>query len=255
MEFEQSEESYDVKVGDFEGPLELLLYLIKKNEINIYDIPIALITQQYIETLDLMKSLNLSIAGEFLVMAATLVHIKSKMLLPQSNMEEEGEEADPRQELVWRLLEYKRFKDAAARLGEKEFVWRDIFRREAMPSAGLPPDEIPLVDVSLYDLFDAFQNVLSRVQDESALEITPDTLSVKDQMQFLIDRIGNAESILFDELFLEMLTRRVAVVTFLALLEVIRLGLIRVFQGKICGPLRLTKTKNLLIEAETNGRS
>ncbi|MFQ5950159.1 MAG: segregation and condensation protein A [Nitrospiria bacterium] len=255
MEFEQSEESYDVKVGDFEGPLELLLYLIKKNEINIYDIPIALITQQYIETLDLMKSLNLSIAGEFLVMAATLVHIKSKMLLPQSNMEEEGEEADPRQELVWRLLEYKRFKDAAARLGEKEFVWRDIFRREAMPSAGLPPDEIPLVDVSLYDLFDAFQNVLSRVQDESALEITPDTLSVKDQMQFLIDRIGNAESILFDELFLEMLTRRVAVVTFLALLEVIRLGLIRVFQGKICGPLRLAKTKNLLIEAETNGRS
>ncbi|MFQ5579375.1 MAG: segregation and condensation protein A [Nitrospiria bacterium] len=240
------EESYEVKVGNFEGPLELLLHLIKKNEINLYDIPIALITKQYIETLDLMKALNLSIAGEFLVMAATLVHIKSKMLLPLPGPEEEGEEVDPRQELIWRLLEYKRFKEAASSLEERETEWRDIFQREPEPSIELPPDEVSLGDVSLYELFDAFQDVLSRTKDDSILEISPETLSVKEQMQFLIDRIGSVDSLLFEELSLELTTRRVVIVTFVALLEVIRLGLIRILQGEVCGPLRLMKTRNLV---------
>lgn len=255
MKVEESvEESYEVKVGSFEGPLELLLHLIKKNEINIYDIPIALITKQYIETLDLMKALNLSIAGEFLVMAATLIHIKSKMLLPLPDPEEEGEQVDPRQELIWRLLEYKRFKDAASKLEDKEAEWRNIFRREPEPSIELPPDEVSLGDVSLYELFDAFQTVLSRTKDESVLEISADTLSVKEQMQFLIERISSVDSLLFEELFLELMTRRIVIVTFVALLEVIRLGLIRILQGEVCGPLRLMKTKNLLIEGEPDGR-
>ncbi len=248
------EESCEVKVGTFEGPLELLLHLIKKNEINLYDIPIALITKQYIETLDLMKALNLSIAGEFLVMAATLIHIKSKMLLPLPDPEEEGEQVDPRQELIWRLLEYKRFKDAASSLEDRETEWREVFRRGPEPSVVLPPDEVSLGDVSLYELFDAFQDVLSRKKDESFLDISPDTLSVKEQMQFLIERIGSVDNLLFEELFLEMITRRIVIVTFVALLEVIRLGLIRILQGEVCGPLRLMKTKNLVIEGESDGR-
>jgi segregation and condensation protein A len=247
---------YEVKLVNFEGPLELLLHLIKKNEINIYDIPIALITQQYIEALDLMKSLNLAIAGEFLVMAATLIHIKSKTLLPPSEVEEGLEEGDPRQELVWRLLEYQKFKDAAEQLEERESLWREIFRREPSPSPELLPEEIPLVDVTLYDLLDALKNVLLRLPDNKKLfQVTADELSVKDRMQFLMERMENTESLLFDELFEGVLTRNAVVVTFLALLEVIRLGLIQVLQGDICGPLRLLKTKNLSAEAEPNGRA
>ncbi len=246
---------YEVKLENFEGPLELLLHLIKKNEINIYDIPIALITQQYIETLDLMKSLNLSIAGEFLVMAATLIHIKSKTLLPPSEMEEGLEETDPRHELVWRLLEYQKFKEAADRLEERESLWREIFRREPSPSPELLPEEIPLVDVTLYDLLDALNSVLSRLPDKKLLQVTADALSVKDRMQFLIERMGNTESLLFEELFEGVSTRYAVVVTFLALLEMIRLGLIQALQGENCGPLRLLKTKNLSAEGEPNGKS
>ncbi|NKE73681.1 segregation and condensation protein A [Candidatus Manganitrophus noduliformans] len=244
----ESEAAYEVKVGTFEGPLELLLHLIKKNEINIYDIPIALITQQYIETLDLMKSLNLSIAGEFLVMAATLIHIKSKTLLPPA--EEEADEEDPRRELVARLLEYQKFKDAAEQLEERESLWREIFRKEPSPSPELLPEEVPLVDLDLYDLLDALKNVLAKIPDKKVLQVTIDELSVKDRMQFLMERMGTIESILFDDLFEGIRTRHSVVVTFLALLEIIRLGLVRVVQGDDCGPLRLFKTKNLSGEVE-----
>lgn len=249
----ESEAAYEVKVGTFEGPLELLLHLIKKNEINIYDIPIALITQQYIETLDLMKSLNLSIAGEFLVMAATLIHIKSKTLLPPA--EEEADEEDPRRELVARLLEYQKFKDAAEQLEERESLWREIFRKEPSPSPELLAEEVPLVDLDLYDLLDALKNVLAKIPDKKVLQVTIDELTVKDRMQFLMERMGTIESILFDDLFEGIRTRHSVVVTFLALLEIIRLGLVRVVQGDVCGPLRLFKTKNLSGEVESYGRS
>lgn len=244
----ESEAAYEVKVGTFEGPLELLLHLIKKNEINIYDIPIALITQQYIETLDLMKSLNLSIAGEFLVMAATLIHIKSKTLLPPA--EEEADEEDPRRELVARLLEYQKFKNAAEQLEERESLWREIFRKEPSPSPELLPEEVPLVDLDLYDLLDALKNVLAKIPDKKVLQVTIDELTVKDRMQFLMERMETIESILFDDLFEGIRTRHSVVVTFLALLEIIRLGLVRVVQGDVCGPLRLFKTKNLSGEVE-----
>lgn len=251
----EAEAAYEVKVGTFEGPLELLLHLIKKNEINIYDIPIALITQQYIETLDLMKSLNLSIAGEFLVMAATLIHIKSKTLLPPAETEGDEEE-DPRQELVARLLEYQKFKHAAEQLEERESLWREIFRKEPSVSPELLPEEVPLIDLELYDLLDALKNVLTRIPDKKVLQVTIDELTVKDRMQFLMERMeGGIESVLFDDLFLGMRTRHSVVVTFLALLEVIRLGLIRVAQGDACGPLRLFKTNNLSGEVESDGRS
>src|SRR5512147_2106747 len=134
--------SYQIKLEIFEGPMDLLLHLIKKHELNVYDIPIALITQQYLEYLDIMKSLDMEIAGEFLVMASTLTHIKSRMLLPPpENPEDEDEGADPRAELIRRLLEYKRFKDAAHGLEEKEALWSQVFTRTTDAAPELPPDE------------------------------------------------------------------------------------------------------------------
>ncbi|HEY5649312.1 MAG TPA: segregation/condensation protein A, partial [Nitrospiria bacterium] len=143
---EEKTTSYSIKLPHFEGPMDLLLHLIKKNEMNITDIPISSITRQYLGYLDLMKALNLSTVGEFLVMAATLIHIKSKMLLPPSETEEEEEEAgDPRAELVRRLLEYQQFKDAAQKLAHRENEWRDVFDRDPVEATGGPPDEVNLV--------------------------------------------------------------------------------------------------------------
>ncbi len=235
------EVSYDVNVGEFEGPLELLLHLIKKNEINIYDIPIALITNQYLETIDLMKSLNLAVAGEFLVMAATLIHIKSKMLLPVSETEEEE---DPRDDLVTRLLEYQQFKAASEQLEERESLWRDIYSRGITPSPELSPEEIPISDLNIYDLIGALNNLLSRRPDPTVLQVSAETLTVKEKMQMILDKMDPVQSILFEALFSGILNRHAIIVTFLALLEVIRLGLIRVIQGDLCGPLRLIKTEN-----------
>ena len=177
---DQTELPYQVKIENFEGPLDLLLHLIKKNEINIYDIPIALIAQQYLDYLSVMKDLNLTVAGEFLVMAATLLHIKSRMLLPVDEVvvdEEDG--PDPREELVRRLLEYKQFKEAASQLDYKERLWRDVFSREPGPSVELTKDESLLDEISLFDLVDALQGVLSRHPGKRLVEIIPDNLTVR----------------------------------------------------------------------------
>ncbi len=250
VRFHQEASSYEIKVGDFEGPLDLLLHLIRKNEINIYDIPIALITRQYIETLDLMQSLNLAIAGDFLVMAATLIHIKSKMLLPPGDEADEIEEGDPRRALVWQLLEYQKFKEAACSLEKREAYWRDIYGKDPSPLTS-DVEEIPLVDLSLYDLLDAFKRVLARVPDQRVFQITTDELSVKDRMQLLMDKLEQVESLLFDQLFEEVKTREAIVVAFLALLELIRLGLVHIIQGEWCGPLRLFK--NVVGEGKVDG--
>ena len=158
---DQPELPYQVKIENFEGPLDLLLHLIKKNEINIYDIPIALIAQQYLDYLSVMKELNLGVAGEFLVMAATLLHIKSRMLLPvEEAAVDEDDGPDPREELVRRLLEYKQFKEAASQLDYKERLWRDVFSRESGSEVELTKDENLLDEISLFDLVDALQGVL-----------------------------------------------------------------------------------------------
>ncbi len=240
VRFQQEAFSHEIKVGDFEGPLDLLLHLIRKNEINIYDIPITLITRQYIETLDLMQSLNLTVAGDFLVMAATLIHIKSKTLLPPGDEADEMEEGDPRRELVCQLLEYQRFKEAACSLEKREAYWRDIYGKDPSPLTS-DEEEIPLVDLSLYDLLDAFKKVLARVPDQRVFQVTTDELSVKDRMQLLMDKLEPVESLLFHQLFEGERTRRAVVVAFLALLELIRLGLVHIIQDAWCGPLRLFK--------------
>ncbi len=248
MDISTTESVLGVKVPPFEGPLELLLTLIKENEINIYDIPIALITQQYLATLDLMKSLNLSVAGDFLVMAATLIHIKSKTLLPvQETDEGEMPEDDPRLELVTRLLEYKKFKEASYDLEARESIWRQVFSREPSDCV-LSPDEISLGDLNPSDLLDALQKVIARLPNPAILQIENDELSVRDRMNFILFKMEQSETLLFDALFEDVGTRHAVVVTFLALLEIVRLGILKIVQTEICGVLRLIRRRPFEIE-------
>ncbi|MEK7307333.1 MAG: segregation/condensation protein A [Nitrospirota bacterium] len=231
--------SYQVRLEIFEGPLDLLLHLIKKSEINIYDIPIADITKQYLNYIDVIRSLNLDVGGEFLVMAATLIQIKSRMLLPTES-EDEEEEEDPREELISRLLEYKKYKDAAEMLGERGETWSNIFRRE-QPQDVKGEGDFSLSDLSLFDLIDALQKVMERVTDSSSMEIILDELSVKDKISAILDRLNMQESLTFASLFENEKTRSTIVVTFLALLELIRLGLVCVQQLEDCGTIRIFK--------------
>ncbi len=224
--------TYQIKLEVFEGPLDLLLHLIRKHEVNIYDIPISLITRQYLDYIDLMKELNLEIAGEFLLMAATLIHIKSKMLLPQEEaIAEEEEEEDPRAELVRRLLEYKRFKEAAEDLGKREDTWRDVFYHPH-DVAGEGEEEEGILEVGLFDLIDAFREMIQRIPDKVSLEIVPEELTVRGRMTTIIDRLEMAgtEGLTLWALLDKDTTRRLIVVTFLALLELARLRLIKLLQ-------------------------
>lgn len=251
---EQTETSYQVRLDKFEGPLDLLLYLIKKSEINIYDIPIALITQQYLDYLSLMKSLNLTVAGEFLVMAATLVQIKSRMLLPEDRAETDEEDGpDPRDELVRRLLEYKRYKEAARRLDDRERVWREVFGRDEPPMTPTPNGEGWLEEVTLFDLVDALQRVVARLPDQRLMEITPENLTVKDRMNVIIEALDRKESVTFLSLFEGQTHRLLIIVTFLALLELIRIKLVRVFQGEVFGPILVTRAFSPIVGEGPDG--
>jgi segregation and condensation protein A len=245
MMMDETQSAYAVKLPVFEGPLDLLLHLIKKSEINIYDIPISNITQQYLEYLSLMKSLNLAVAGEFLVMAATLIHIKSKMLLPPDETQEDEEEEDPRAELVRRLIEYQRFKEAAQNLEQRELEWREVFSRPPEPATNGNEEAIGLSDLSLFDLLDALKDVLARVPEKRSIEIIVDELSVQDRMTLILDSLEQDESIAFADLFSKDETRMAVIVTFLALLELIRLKLVRIVQAELFGAIRIWKKKNM----------
>jgi len=242
---DDSQTAYAVKLPAFEGPLDLLLHLIKKNEINIYDIPISLITGQYLKYISLMTSLNLAVAGEFLVMAATLIHIKSKTLLPPSETDEEEDEDDPRADLVMRLLEYQRFKDAAQGFESREHEWREVFYRPASHGTDGPTDEINLVDMSLFDLLEALRGVMERAPTIQGLEIVVDELSVQDRMSLILDRLESEDGITFTSLFDGDTTRLAMIVTFLALLELIRLKRVRIIQAELFGAIRVWKNTNL----------
>lgn len=239
---EQIELPYQVRLETFEGPLDLLLHLIKKNEVNIYDIPIAMIAQQYLDYLSVMKSLNLAVAGEFLVMATTLVQIKSRMLLPAGEHEEDEDEGlDPRAELVRRLLEYKQFKGAAGRLDDRERLWRELFSREQAPPVPVRSSEALLEDVTLFDLVDALQDVLARIPNQRLLEIIPENLTVNDRMNAILEVLESKESVTFLSLFEGQEHRLLIIVTFLALLELTRLTFVRLFQGETFGPILVTR--------------
>ena len=235
------EAAYRIHLDQFEGPLDLLLHLIKKNEINIYDIPMALITRQYLDHIKIMKSLNLEVAGEFLVMAATLIHIKSRMLLPVEPSEEEDEGPDPRADLVRQLLQYKQFKEAALELGEREQLWRQVFARPAFSAAEKDETEEMPQDLTLFDLMDALQDILGRTPSSPLLEVSADQLTVKDRMNYVLERLEEDSALSFDVLFRPEEGRSVLIVTFLALLELIRLRLVRAYQAEAFGPILLSR--------------
>ncbi len=246
---EQTELPYQVRIENFEGPLDLLLHLIKKNEINIYDIPIAMIAQQYLSYIEAMKDLNLTVAGEFLVMAATLLQIKSKMLLPvEESAEDEEDGPDPREELVRRLLEYKTFKEAARQLDTQERMWREIYSRPvvARETSAESSDDAMLDNIGLFDLVDALQTILDRNPGKKLLEIIPDNLTVRDRMNAILEALEGQESIGFEALFEASCHRLVIIVTFLALLELIRLRTVRVYQAESFGPILVSRTFSLV---------
>ena len=238
---EETQVSYEVKLEAFTGPLDLLLHLIRKHEIDIYDIPISLITQQYLEYLQLMKELNLSFAGEFLVMAAALVQIKSRLLLPQEmEVPTEEEEEDPRSELVQRLVEYQQFKDVAGQLSEREKIWRDMFQRESDDI--VPARDVLMDDVNMFDLLGALQEVLIRTEAQVIVDITPDTVTVQDRINGIVEQLEETPTITFSSLFDDAENRLLVIVTFLALLELVRMKLVRIFQGNMFGPIRISRT-------------
>jgi segregation and condensation protein A len=243
-EFESAPDAFSVKLEAFEGPLDLLLHLIRKNEVNVRDIPIALITAQYLETIDLMQELNLDVAGEFLLMAATLIHIKSKMLLPRPETAAgvEGEEEDPRDALVRRLLEHEKFKAAAGLLHEREQLRAAQWRRPDERIAAIAGDEYePELEVDLFSLLSAFHAVIERAKHRPKVLLPAEQVPVEVRIDQLLARLSETVACGFDDLFADVSDRAGLIVTFLALLEMIRLKLVRVFQSGSFGPIRVYK--------------
>jgi segregation and condensation protein A len=241
-EFESILEAYPVRLANFEGPLDLLLHLIKKSEVSIYDIPITLVTKQYLEYIDLMQELNLDVAGEFLVMAATLIHIKSRMLLPRADPTQEDPQEDPREALMRRLLEHQKFKAAAELLHERETLRSAQWTRPDGPLAeiaGEAPE--PEIDVDLFSLISAFRAVVERARQRPKVYLPSEQISIEDRIEQLMAKLSETEACGFEDLFAEVQTRAGLIVTFLAMLEMIRLKLIRVFQSGVLGPIRVYK--------------
>ena len=243
-DFESAPDAFPVKLEMFEGPLDLLLFLIRKNQVEIHDIPIALITQQYLDTIGLMKELNLDVAGDFLVMAATLIHIKSKMLLPRPETAAtvEGDEEDPRDALVRRLLEHEKFKAAAGLLHEREQVRSAQWQRPDERVAAIAGEEYePDLEVDLFSLLSAFQQVVQRARQRPKVLLPPEQIPVEVRIDQLLERLSETEACGFEDLFADCADRGGLIVTFLALLEMIRLKLVRVFQQGTFGAIRVYK--------------
>jgi len=232
---------YKVKLEIFEGPLDLLLYLIKRDELDIYDISIERITRQYLEYLQAFKELNIDVAGEFIVMAANLLYIKSRGLLPvdQQPPEEEAEEDDPRWELIRQLIEYKKFKEAAAQLHDRALEQENIFVRGGTSiSESVRP--LLLGEVGIFQLINAFQNVIKRVEAREELQqIFGENYTVSDKIEAILGRVSEGGALKFSELFAEMASRVEIVVTFLALLELIRLKQVRAIQPGQFGEIEI----------------
>ena len=228
------ESDYKVKLEIFEGPLDLLLYLIKRDELDIYDISLERITRQYLEYLQAFKELNIDVAGEFVVMAANLIYLKSRSLLPvdQQPPEEDAEEDDPRWDLIRQLIEYKKFKEAAAQLQVRQLEQERIFVREPLGIDPIAAAPLRLGEVGIFQLINAFQNVIKRVEArENLREIFGEHYTVSDKIDWILQRVGDGVPLRFSELFANMASRVEIVVTFLALLELIRLRQVRATQA------------------------
>jgi segregation and condensation protein A len=240
--FESVLGEYPVRLGNFEGPLDLLLHLIKKQEIDVYDIPISLVTRQYLDYLELMRELDLEVAGEFLVMAATLIHIKSRLLLPRPAPEQEDPEEDPREALVQRLIEHQRYKAAAELLHERETVRSAQWHRPDERVAEIAGEQYePELEVDLFSLLTAFKAVIERARQRPSVVVPAEQLSIEVRIEQLLARLSETEACGFEDLFADTATRGDLIVTFLALLEMIRLKLVRVFQTGAFGAIRVYK--------------
>jgi segregation and condensation protein A len=243
-DFESAPDAYSVKLDSFEGPLDLLIHLIRKHEVSIYDIPIALITRQYLEYVQMMQELDLDTVGEFLVMAATLIHIKSKMLLPRPDPNQEETEEDPREALVRRLLEHQKFKAAAELLHERAVLRGAQWIRPDGRIAEIAGEDYaydPELEVDLFSLLAAFRGVLERAKQRPRMLLPPEEVSVESRIEQLLSLLSETDACGFEDLFAKDDSRGAMITTFLALLEMIRLKLIRVFQTAAFGPIRVYK--------------
>lgn len=233
---------YRIKLDVFEGPLDLLLHLVKKNELEVADVPTSAITEQYLGYLNLMQDLQLDVAGEYLVMAATLLLIKSRTLLPATEEDLEEEEVDPRADLVRQLLEYQRYREAALELSERPLLNRDVFARASLDT---DPEEIaelkaddgpPRVRATVWDLFEAFRRVLDKASEvEPVHHVEVEPVSLRDRARLLLDSLRSARCLDFESLFDGDTTRLEVVVTFLALLELVRLRAVTATQEERFG--------------------
>jgi segregation and condensation protein A len=236
--------TYRCKLQIFEGPLDLLLHLIKEQKMDIYDIPIAEITRQYMNYLEMMQELNLELVGEYLVMAAELTRIKSKILLPAPETEEEwdaGSGEDPRAELMRRLREYQRYRDAAFELRMKEHDQQQIFVRGGQIEIEQSSEEKELVEATVFDLFKAYQKILDTKSFEKDYEIEITEMSVTDRIQHIMEILNASESVTFDSLFTVLNSKQEIIVTFLAVLELMRLKLLRIQQTNHFETIRIYK--------------
>jgi segregation and condensation protein A len=228
MEALTNKADYRVSLDAFEGPMDLLLHLIKKNDIDIYDIPITLILEQYLAHVDIAKELNIDLAGDFLLLAAELIHIKSRLLMPLEEEQEEEEGEDPRAELVRRLIEYQRYKDASEKLMQRPMLGKDVFTRGETSQV---PEEDRELEADMTSLLVAFQKVLQRLPQEKAYEIQREELSISDKIMSLTEKIKHVKELKFSEIFDPELGRFDLVISFLALLEMAKLHMIRIKQG------------------------
>jgi segregation and condensation protein A len=231
------EKLYQVRLEDiFEGPMDLLIHLIRKNELDIYDIPIAMITEQYIQYLEWIKLMNIDFAGEFIVMASTLAQIKSKMLLPAHA---EDDQEDPRLEITRPIVEYLQMKSAAEQLSERNLLGENIFVRSPQGDDFVEDAQDEYVKIGLFELIDAFQKILKKIPSDDHMEFTADKISVKDKISQIADILESKGSATFDQLFADSPTKSDVIVTFLAILEMVKLTLIRLVQHVQSGIMRI----------------
>jgi segregation and condensation protein A len=262
--------SYKIELPDFEGPLDLLLHLVKKHELDILNIPIAFITDQYLKTLDIMRALDLDVAGEYLLMAATLAHLKSRELVPPDPAEEQlldgdgddDEDLDPRQELIRRLLEYQKYKEAAGQLGDRPVTGRNVWPRgataEDVAGVHVLPGGAPLAEVPVFKLIEALEKVLSRAKVTFTHDVVTDRVSLADRIQELVDRLEREGSFSFASCFgfveenpTAAMVKGLVVVTFLAILEMTRQKMVRLTQAEPEGEIYVTKAgADLKVQAE-----
>jgi segregation and condensation protein A len=240
--------SYKVRLEMFEGPLDLLLYLVKKDHLNIYDIPISKVTEQYLRYIELMQLLDLNIAGEFLVMAATLMQIKSKMLLPPDPTSPEAEEEDPRAELMRRLLEYEKFKQIAENLRQKEVAQQEVFKRPKDDVKDIqPPEGEAYFEASLFDLISVFSKAMENVPREVFYEVIKDEFTIEEKIHTILHLLLEKTAVRISELFSQARNKIEIVVIFLAILELIRMKEIVAWQRGLFEEIEVGRNKENII--------